>query len=213
MLPRPSPLAPPHLSHWEHIPLLSPSHLTDRLRTARARRTVVGEMSQQSAPVIPSPSPAGASTGPDRFLLGIVAGVILLVLISIVIVLMTRTPRPAPPADPASIIGVVQGYVEATRAGDAEKARSYLTREARALSEERARQNPYSSTYDNNVRIIVEASSQTETTAEAKVTISRFYARSDPFSSNTSHRTVTVKLLREDGQWRITQPIEPYQFY
>jgi hypothetical protein len=169
-------------------------------------------MSQQSAPTIPTPPPADTRRGPDRFLLAIVAGAILLVLISVIVVLTTRTPKPAPPADPASIIGVVQGYVEATRAGDAVKARSYLTREARAQSEERARQNPYTPTYDNNVRIIVEATAETETTAEAKVTISRFYARSDPFSSNTSHRTVTVKLLREDGQWRITQPIEPYQF-
>jgi len=146
--------------------------------------------------------------------MAIVAGVILLILVSVVVVLTTRSPRPAPPADPASIVGVVQGYVEATRAGDGEKARSYLSRDARAQAEARNRQNPntYQPAFDDNVRIIVDATSQTDTTAEAKVTISRFYGRSDPFSSNTSHRTVTVKLIREDGQWRITQPTEPYQF-
>jgi hypothetical protein len=161
---------------------------------------------------MPPQTPTAPRGGTDRFLLAIVAGVVLLILVSIVVVFTTRGPRPTPPADPASIVGIVQGYVEATRAGDAEKARSFLTREARAQSEERSKQNPYSPTYDNNVRIIVEATAQTETTAEAKVTVSRFYANSDPFSSSTSHRTITVRLIREDGQWRITQPLEPYQF-
>ena len=169
-------------------------------------------MSQQSAPTTPPPSPTAAGRGPDRFLLAIAGGAIILILISIVVVFMTRSPRPTPPADPASIVGVVQGYVEATRAGDAEKARSYLTRAARTESELPANRNLYQASSDRDVRIIVEAVSETETTAEAKVTISRFYARSDPFSSNTYHRTVTVTLLREDGQWRISQPISPYQF-
>lgn len=170
-------------------------------------------MSQDAATAIAGPSPSVAGRGPDRFLLAIIAGALLLILAGVVVVLVNRQPRPAPPADPASVIGVVQGFVEATRAGDTEKARSYLTREARAQAEARARQNPstYTPSYDTNVRIIVEATAQTETTAEAKVTISRFSARSDPFSSSTSHRTVTVRLLREDGQWRITQPLEPYQ--
>jgi hypothetical protein len=168
-------------------------------------------MSQQSASTAPSP-PATSRRGPDRFLLAIVGGVILLIVVSIVVVFMTRSPQPAPPADPASIVGVVQGYVEAARAGDREKARSYLTREARAQAESQTNRNLYEPAYDSNVRIIVEATSETETTAEAKVTISRFYARSDPFSSNTSHRTVTVRLIREDGQWRITQPLASYQF-
>ena len=169
-------------------------------------------MSQQSAsaPLQPGAAPRG---GPDRFLLAIVAGAILLIVVSVVVVLLARRSAPPPPSDPSSVSGVVQAYVEAARAGDAELARSYLTREARAQSEARDRQNPYRPTSDNNVRIIVETVSQTETTAEAKVTISRFYARSDPFSSSTSHRTVTVKLIREDGNWRISQPTEPYSFY
>jgi len=169
-------------------------------------------MSQQSVTAAPPPS-AAPNTGQDRFLLAIIAGAVLLIVVSVIVVFVARQEAPAPPADPLSVTGVVQSYVEATRAGDAELARSFLTREARAQSEQRQRQNPYTPTYDNNVRIIVEAVSQTETTADAKVTISRFYARSDPFSSSTSHRSVTVKLVREDGLWRITQPTEPYSFY
>jgi hypothetical protein len=167
-------------------------------------------MSQQEAPTAQQPRPAG---GQDRFLLAIVAGTILLVIASIVVVFLFGRSRPTPPPDPSSPAGVVQAHIEAVRAGDMQRARSYLTREARAQVEARDRQDTYRPTRDDNVRIVVETISTTESTAEVKVTISRFYARSDPFSSNTSHYDVTVKLIREDGAWRISQPVEPYTFY
>lgn len=169
-----------------------------------------GEMSQQETAPAQQPRPTGGS---DRFLLAIVAGTILLVISSIVVVVLLGRGRPTPPPDPSSPAGVVYAYVEAARNGEAEKARSYLTRSARAQAEARDRQDTYRPTRDDNVRIVVETVSTTETTAEVKVTISRFYARSDPFSSSTSHRDVTVKLVPEDGAWRISQPIEPYTFY
>jgi hypothetical protein len=153
-----------------------------------------------------------ATTGPDRFLLGIVAGTVLLVVVSIVVVLMVGRSRPTPPADPASPAGVVQAYIEAWRVGDVERAHSYLTREARAEAESRDR-TTYRPSADDNNRIVVETVSMTGTTAEVKVTISRFQARSDPFSAGTYHRDVTVRLLREDGEWRISRPIEPYVFF
>jgi hypothetical protein len=153
------------------------------------------------------------AAGPDRFLLAIVAGTILLVVASIVVVFAFGRARPSPPADPNSPAGVVHAYVDAVRAGDQERARSYLTREARAQALARDRQDTYRPSRDDNVRIVVEPVTTTDTTADVKVTISRFYARSDPFSSNTSHYDVTVKLIREDGNWRISQPIEPYTCY
>jgi hypothetical protein len=167
-------------------------------------------MSQQdvSAPQQPRPAP-----GRDRFLLAIVAGTILLVVVSVIVVVLFGRARTTPPPDPNSPAGVVHAYVEAVRAGEMEKARGYLTRAARAEAESRDRQNAYRPTRDDNVRIVVETVATTETTAEVKVTISRFYARSDPFSSSTSHYDTTVRLIREDGAWRISQPVEPYTFY
>jgi hypothetical protein len=153
-----------------------------------------------------------ATAGPDRFLIGIVGGAILLILVSIVVVLLVGRSRPTPPADRDGPAGVVQAYIEAWRAGDVERAQSYLTRQARATAQSRDR-SPYSPAVNDNVRIVVETVSSDADAAEVKVTISRFYARSDPFSANTSHRDVTVRLVREDGAWRISQPIEPYVFY
>ena len=148
----------------------------------------------------------------DRFLLAIVAGTILLVVLSVVVVFTFGRARTTPPPDPNSPAGVVHGYVEAVRAGEIERSRGDLTRAARAEAEARDRQSTYRPSRDDNVRIVVEPVTQTETTAEVKVTISRFYARSDPFSSSTYHNDTTVRLIREDGAWRISQPIEPYQF-
>ena len=128
-------------------------------------------MSQQEAPAVEQPRPA---PGQDRFLLAIVAGTILLVVLSVVVVFVFGRARTSPPPDPNSPAGVVYAYVEAVRAGDVERARSYLTRQARTEAESRDRQSTYRPSRDDNVRIVVEPVTQTDTTAEVKVTISRF---------------------------------------
>jgi hypothetical protein len=163
---------------------------------------------QPAAAATPQTPPAGW----DRFLLAIVAGTILLVIVSILVVFLYGRSRTAPPVDPNSPAGVVQAYVEATRNGEIEKARGYLTREARAQVEQRDRQNTYSPPTDDNVRIVIETATVTDTTAEVKVSISHFYARSDPFSSSNYHRDTSVRLVREDGAWRISQPLDAYAF-
>jgi hypothetical protein len=167
-------------------------------------------MAAQNSSEARQPDP---SSGQDRFLLAIVAGTILLVVASIAIVLVLGRPRPAPPADPNSPAGVVHAYVDAVRSGDVQRARSYLTREARAQIETRDRAYSYDGRASNeNVRIVVETVSATETTADVKVTISRFNARPDPFSSSTWHSDVMARLIREDGAWKISAPVDPYMF-
>jgi hypothetical protein len=165
-------------------------------------------MAQESS----QPRPPAPALGADRFLLAIVAGTIVLVVVAILAVFLFGRWRTAPPADPDSPAGVVQSYVEAVRSGEIERSRTLLTREARTQAEARDRQNAYPSSTPrtDNLRIVVQTVSTTDTHAEVKVTLSRFYARSDPFSSGTSRYDLTVRLIREDGAWRITQPIEPY---
>lgn len=171
-------------------------------------------MVQYDAIRTPPPTPVSAAApGRDRFLIGIVVGSIVLVIISVIAVFMLGRSQPSAPVDPSSPAGVVQAYVEALRVGDLDEARTYLTASARAEAEARDRNNTYRPTPQDNVRIVVEQVSVSDTRAEVKVTTSRFYARSDPFSSSTSHRDITVHLLREDGAWRITQPLEAYGFF
>ena len=83
---------------------------------------------------VPSPQPPPSAGGQDRFLLAIVTGTILLVVISVIVVFVAGRSRPSPPADPNSPSGLVQTYIEALRAGDAERARSLLSRDARTDS-------------------------------------------------------------------------------
>ena len=164
-------------------------------------------MSQQAAE---SEQPSTPTSGPDRFLLAIVAGTVVLVAVAMLAVFLFGRGRTVAPADPNSPAGVVQAYIEAVRGGDVERSRTYLTWEARAQAEARDRQSAYPQSRADNLRIVVETVSSTDTTAEVNVTLSRFYARSDPFSSGTSRYDLTVRLIREDGAWRMTQPIEPY---
>jgi hypothetical protein len=151
-----------------------------------------------------------AATGPDRFLIGIVGGVVLLIVLGVVVVLTMGRPRPAPPADANGPAAVVQAYVEAIRAGNTEKARTYLSREALTAEQSRNRP-PYASNVNDNVRILVEPVSSTEDTADVRITISSFNSRSEPFSASSSNRSIRVRLVREDGAWRVNQPLEPYQ--
>ena len=151
----------------------------------------------------------------DRFLLGIVVGSIALVLAGIAAVFFVGRPRPAQTLDPNSPAGVVQAYVEAVRAGDRDRAYDLLSRSARTDVRREAYRERFPTTAgsgDTGTRIIIEPISETGDAAEVKVTISRFAARTDPFSSGTYHRDLTVRLVREDGAWRINQPAEPYQF-
>jgi hypothetical protein len=140
-----------------------------------------------------------------------VVGTLLLVLVSIAVVFVFGRGRTAPPADPSSPAGVTQAYVEAVRAGDTAKARSFLARQALGEFDRQTRTSPLRATADEHLRIVVETTSVTETTAEVRVTVSHFYTSSDPFSSGTSHRDIVTRLIREDGVWKLSQPPQPYE--
>lgn len=168
-------------------------------------------MSQSEAPPAPPAPNERPADGQDRFLLAIVAGTLLLVVVGVVVVFMFGRTRAAPPADPNGPAGVVYSYVEAIRAGDVDRARGFLTASALADFDNRTRTSPVRPSSDDRVRIVVETITATETTAEVKITISHFYARSDPFSSNTSHRSLTARLIREDGTWKMSQALLPYE--
>ena len=155
-----------------------------------------------------------ASQRPDRFLLGIIAGSVLLIILGIVAVFVAGRTPPTPATDPNSPVGVVQAYVEALRAGDADRAYSYLSRQAQAsVPRDRYLERfPRFAPPTDASRLLIEPVSIGSSTAEVKVTVSRFSAGGAPFSANTSHQEVTVRLVMEDGAWRIMQPSEPFPF-
>lgn len=143
--------------------------------------------------------------------MAIVGGTIVLVLLSIAVVAIFGRSRPAQPADPNSPAGVAQAYVEAVRNGELERSRGYLTREAVAQTQ-RDRPTNFAVSSDDNVRIVIDTVSATDTTAEVRVTVTRFYPRSGPFSSSSTYRDIRIRMIREDGSWKITQPLDFYSF-
>ena len=157
--------------------------------------------------------PRAAPAPPDRFLLAIVLGALALIVAAVAIVLVLgRAPAPPPP-DPASPAGVVQAYVEALRAGDFDRARGYLSQSARAeLDRSRDAFPRYYQSDSVQRRILIELVEIEGDRARGRVTISSFSARTEPFSSSAYHREVEVRLVREGGQWRIAQPVEPFPF-
>ena len=149
---------------------------------------------------------------PDRFLVGIVVGALLLIVLGIAAVFVAgRTPSTTV-ADPSSPVGVVQAYVEALRAGDADRAYGYLSGSAQASvpRDQYLQRFPRFSPPNEASRLLIEPGTIGPDTAEVKVTISRFNSGGAPFSANTYHQDVTVRLTMENGAWRIVQPAEPY---
>jgi hypothetical protein len=156
-----------------------------------------------------------AARGTDRFLLGIVVGAVLLILLGVVVVLVVGRAPAASQADPASPAGVVQAYVEALRTGDVDLAYGYLSRSAQgavSLDEYRRRFHRPFVPSTSGQRVLIEPATIAGDRAEVQVTLSRFSARADPFSANTYHQDTTINLVKEDGAWRISQPIGPYPF-
>jgi hypothetical protein len=153
-----------------------------------------------------------AAASPDRFLVGIVLGAILLIALGILaVVLAGRAPAPAA-ADPASPAGVVQAYVEALRAGETDRARTYLSQSARDQLDKQGSPRPYHPGSAPERRIVIDPVEVGADRARVKVTVSAFTTRTEPFSSSTYHNEIDVRLVRENGQWRISVPIEPFPF-
>jgi hypothetical protein len=151
-----------------------------------------------------------ATAGPDRFLLGIVAGTVVLLVVSVIVVVMLR--RSPVPVDPGSPAGVVQAYVEAMRTGDYPRAYGYLTPEARATAN--ARNWSYSTPgSDDSIRIVIEPTAEDAATATVRIDVTRFSPHGGPFGSSTIHHDLNVRLVRVDGSWLIDQPVEPYALY
>lgn len=158
---------------------------------------------------------AAARAGVDRMLLAIVAGVVGLIVVGLAVAVLVDRQPAGPAVDPASPVGVVQAYVEAINEGDAERAYGLLSRSARAarsLAEHR-REFPFRGRVDDRQqRVVLELVSREPERAEVRATITSFSV-GGPFATETYSRDVTLRLVFEDGQWRVDQPVEPYELF
>jgi hypothetical protein len=143
----------------------------------------------------------------DRFLLGILVGIGILVVVALAL-FFTRQDNQDYVADDTPE-GVVHNYALALYKDDYEKAYTYL-----AEAENKPTYNEFRQAFFN--RYIDPSNSglelgETETAGEeAYVTVYIIYNSSDPFSSG-SRGTESARLERQDGEWKLLQM--PYNFW
>jgi hypothetical protein len=143
----------------------------------------------------------------DRFLIGILAGIGVLVVIALVLFFVRKDNMTYVPDDTAE--GVVHDYVVAVHKGDYEKAYSYL-----ADKEYKPTYDQFRDSFRKGVVSPQNAGLEIGTTDvagdEATVTLNILYSPSDPFS--TGYRNPDSALLeKQGGQWKITAM--PYNFW
>ena len=152
--------------------------------------------------------------GNDRFLIGIVIGVLLLVIVSFVVVLRRPTPSYRPDDTPE---GVVHNYLLALRQGEYERAYSYLSPDLvhypANLAEftDDVENQRWEFRLDEDVTLLVESAQINGSQATAVVQETTFY-NSGLFNNNQFTRQFTVTLERSGNRWLIKQA-ESYILY
>jgi hypothetical protein len=141
----------------------------------------------------------------DKFLVGIVVGVILLVAVAFVVTLIQPVPTYQTEDTPE---GVVHNYLLALQKGDYQRAYNYLspTLEGYPASVDRFTEDVKDSRWrfrlDADVTLAVDSAEVTGSRAMVEVRESRFYS-GDLFDSNQYTTIFEIKLRLEDGGWKI----------
>lgn len=168
---------------------------------------VMPAAAESGAPRVPASAAPGGDGSMDRFTWGIVAGIAILVIGGLAGVALLQ--RQAAPPDLTRPEGVVRAFVEKVDAGQADRAWDLLATAARAdvTREEFLRratnlaQRPPSRVAIEGVTVDGEA---------ARVTISRTFSGTGAFAPLAATERTTVRLVREQGAWRIEVPPDPW---
>lgn len=147
--------------------------------------------------------------GTDRFLIGIVAGVVLLVGVVIGVALLRSHEVSYQPEDTPE--GVAHNYLLALQWEDYERAYGYLSptlpgypASAREFTDD-VEDNAWSfGRYDDDVSLAVEAVKVTDDRAEVSVRRTSFYS-GGVFDSGQYSTTFDMTLHREGGEWKVVE--------
>lgn len=145
----------------------------------------------------------------DRFLLGILAGIAVLVLVALIVFFVRPDRLDYAEADTPD--GVFHNYIVALHLKDYEKAYSYL-----AEAEYKPTLDEFSQAFLLNhvtpSSAGVEVVSAQISGENASVQVSLLHNPSDPFSSGYRGSDY-ASLVRQDGQWKIKQAPYPFWYY
>ncbi len=154
---------------------------------------------------------------PDRSLLFIGGGIALLVVVAVIAVVVLGS-RDAPAFSADTPEGVVQRHLAAVEDEDYETAWGYLSARIRAelsLEDYRRASRDYGSYDAGSRRVLFDRSEVDGDRARVWLTVEEYYD-SGPFGGASTYRsTREIVLVREDGGWRIDDPLiglEPMPF-
>ena len=145
--------------------------------------------------------------GNDRFLIGVVAGVVLLVMVAFVVVLRRPLPSYRPDDTPE---GVVHNYLLALRQGEYERAYGYLSPElvhypaSAAEFAADVEQWRWEFHLDEDITLVVESARIDGNRATVVVQETTFYS-GGLFNSNQYTRPFTMTLEHSGDRWLIRE--------
>ena len=142
----------------------------------------------------------------DRFLIGILIAIGVLVVASLVVFAFRNQPQDYLPDDTPE--GVIHNYVLAIQNGDYERAYEYLADKAYKPSFVSFRSNVAIESNRENYGIQILDS--VISGDEASVNLSIIYVSGDPFSSGWRSEEMAL-LVKQDGLWKIESM--PYQYW
>ena len=152
--------------------------------------------------------------GPDRTLAVVAVGIVALVAITAAVVLLLGSREPAIlPADAPE--GVVQRHLAAFEDGDFETAHAFFSSEVRAEMDVEAYEQ-LTRDYgmfptDTSRRVLFDRTETDGERATVHLTVEEYYG-GGPFGGGDTYRSPReIRLVREEGQWRIDEPIVGFE--
>jgi hypothetical protein len=143
----------------------------------------------------------------DRFLVGLVAGIVVLVVVTLVVALRQPAPTYQPDDTPE---GVAHNYLLALQQSDYARAYGYLSptlpgypADSDEFAQHTARHR-WSFGFDEETAVTITGATINGDRATARATINRFY-NDGPFSSGVSTTQFILVLREENGDWKITR--------
>ena len=150
-----------------------------------------------------------ASPAPDRSLLAIGAGIVVLVVVAVIAVVALGS-REAATFSADTPEGVVQRHLAAVEDEDYETAWSYLSTSVQAdltLEEYRRAARDYGHHGEQSRRVLFDRSEVDGERARVWLTVEEYYG-GGPFGGGETYRSERqIALVREDGAWRIDDPL------